>query len=144
MKITISTSAMVMLLCLVTGVVLAADKFQTTARGAQYKELQTGSGETAQAGDIVTVHFVGWLDNKGAQGKELYNSRREGQPVSFVVGTNKIMQGWNEGVTGMRPGGKRMLMVPPGLAYGARSVEDVVPENASLIFIIDLVGLEKK
>ena len=128
---------------LAAGAVLAADNFITTARGAQYKDLKAGAGETAQVGDIATMHFTGWMDDNGVQGKELYNSRKAGRPVSFVVGTNKIMQGWNEGVIGMKKGGKRLLRVPPALGYGAKAVQDVVPADTSLLFVIDLVDLEK-
>lgn len=143
MKFKIITAAMVTLFYLLTGGALAADNFHTTARGAQYKELKTGVGETAQVGDIATMHFTGWLDDKGTQGKELYNTRREGRPVSFVVGTDKIMQGWNEGVIGMKKGGKRLLRIPPVLGYGAKGVQDAVPANTSLLFVIELVDLEK-
>ena len=144
MKITLNTTLLLVLFFLIPGFALAADNFQTTARGAQYKELKTGTGENAQVGDVVTIHFVGWLDNNGTKGKEIYNTRKEGKQVSFVVGTDKVMQGWNEGVIGMRPGGKRLIMLPPALGYGARSVEDVIPADASLIFVIDLIELEKK
>jgi FKBP-type peptidyl-prolyl cis-trans isomerase len=64
--------------------------------------------------------------------------------VSFVIGTDGVMKGWNEGVLGMKPGGKRMLLVPPGMAYGARKVDSVIPENASLMFRIELIGLEDR
>ncbi|MGB5397340.1 MAG: FKBP-type peptidyl-prolyl cis-trans isomerase [Gammaproteobacteria bacterium] len=143
MKITTFSVSILIMFFLATGITLAADNFHITARGAQYKELKTGAGETAQAGDIATMHFTGWLDDNGGQGKELYNSRKEGRPVSFVVGTDKIMQGWNEGVIGMKKGGKRLLRVPPALGYGAKSVQDVVPANTSLLFVIELVDLEK-
>ena len=75
-------------------------------------------------------------------GREIFNSRSQGKPVSFVIGTDGVMEGWNEGVLGMKPGGKRMLLVPPGMAYGARKIEGVVPENASLMFRIELLKLE--
>lgn len=134
---------LIILCCLLTGQALAADQYLTTARGAEYKDLKAGEGESAQLGDIATIHFIGWIDANGSQGKELYNSRKQQRPVSFVVGTDKVMAGWNEGVIGMRAGGKRMLRVPPTLGYGARAVPDSVPENSSLIFVIDLVELEK-
>lgn len=132
------------LLWLIAGIALAAGDFQTTPQGARYKDLQTGSGASAATGDVATMHFVGWLDGNGNRGKELYNSRREGEPVSFVIGTDRVMPGWNEGIAGMQPGGKRLLLLPPALGYGARGVADVIPPHARLRFIIELVGLEKQ
>ena len=89
------------------------------------------------------MHSIGWLDADGRQGRELYNSRREGRPLSFVVGTDRVMPGWNDGVIGMKPGGKRLLRVPPARAYGARGVQDVIPPNAGLMLMIDLIEVEK-
>jgi len=122
---------------------VAADGFLMTPQGARYQELKTGTGEGAEPGDVVTMHFIGWLDDDGRQGKELYNTRREGNPVSFVVGTDRVMPGWSDGVTGMKPGGKRLLLLPPALGYGARGVQDLVPPDAGLMFMIDLIAVEK-
>lgn len=124
-------------------VAIAADAFQITPQGLLYKDLKPGSGNIAAVGDVATMHFTGWLDDAGSKGKELYNTRRQGKPVAFVIGTDRVMQGWNEGVIGMRPGGKRLLKVPPSLGYGSRGVEDIIPPNARLIFIIDLIDVEK-
>jgi len=122
----------------------AADEpFRNAAGGLRIKDLQLGQGTAAESGQVATIHFVGWIDEQGARGREIYNTRRQrGQPVSFVIGTDGVMQGWNEGIKGMKPGGKRMLLVPPGMAYGKRSVDGVVPENASLMFRMELIGLE--
>jgi FKBP-type peptidyl-prolyl cis-trans isomerase len=142
MKIPVNTAPALVLLWLIAGLAMAADVFQTTQQGARYKDLRTGTGASAAAGDVATMHFVGWLDNNGSQGKEIYNSRRAGEPVSFVIGTDRVLPGWNEGITGMRPGGTRLLLLPPALGYGARGVEDVIPPHARLIFIIELLELE--
>ena len=123
--------------------VVAADNFSVTPQGARYQELKTGSGPVVETGDIVTMHFSGWLDDSGSKGKAIYNSRKDGRPVSFVVGTERVMPGWNEGVIGMRPGGKRLLMLPPHLAYGDRAVDGIIPPNASLIFVIEVIAVEK-
>ena len=131
------------LLLLFSTSVVAADNFLLTAQGAKYKDLKTGSGETAEAGDVVTIHFTGWLDSNGIKGKEIYNSRKENKRVSFVVGTDKVMPGWNEGVIGMKQGGKRLIMLPANLGYGAKGVEKTIPPNARLIFMFDLLQLEK-
>jgi peptidylprolyl isomerase len=89
------------------------------------------------------MHFVGWLDTDGRKGKEIYNSRRERESVSFVVGTDRVMQGWSDGVIGMKPGGKRLLMLPPALGYGSKGVEGVIPPDARMIFVIDVMSIEK-
>ena len=128
---------------LVCGVVLA-EAFQATPGGALYRDLKPGSGEPAVVGDVVSMHFIGWLEQDGRQGREFFNTRSQGTPVSFVVGTDWVIKGWNEGVTGMRVGGKRLLKLPPALAYGSRGVDDMVPANASLILIIELMTLEKR
>ena len=123
--------------------VLAADNaFRSAAGGVMIKDLQIGQGPGAVTGQVATIHFIGWIDEQGARGREIYNTRAEGRPVSFVIGTDGVLQGWNEGVLGMQPGGKRMLLVPPGMAYGARQIENTIPANASLMFRIELIDLE--
>ena len=136
----------VMLTLLLTGSVsaMAENGFMETENGALYRDLVTGSGMAAEPGDVATMHFIGRLDQDGAPGTEIYNSRRDGRPVSFVIGTERVMSGWNEGIVGMKPGGRRLLMLPPSLAYGDRAVADVIPANASLIFIIELIDLRKE
>jgi len=136
-------TALLALLFLIAGATAIADGFLTTERGAQYKDLKTGSGEMAEAGDVATIVFTGWLDDQGRKGREIYNSRREGRPVSFVIGTDRVMQGWNEGVTGMQEGGRRLIKLPPSLGYGSRSIENIIPADARLIFVIELLELEK-
>lgn len=121
---------------------LSDEAFRAGPAGLRLKDLQVGDGPEARVGMVATIHFIGWLDEHGARGREIYNSRAEGHEVSFVIGTDGVMQGWNEGVIGMRPGGARMLLVPPGLAYGNRSIEGVIPANASLMFRIELLRLE--
>jgi len=143
MKNPLPTAALLVLCYLASGSVVAADGFLMTPQGARYQELKTGTGEGAETGDVVTMHFIGWLDDDGRQGKELYNTRREGKPVSFVVGTDRVMPGWSDGVIGMKPGGKRLLLLPPARGYGARGVQDVIPPDAGLMFMIDLIAVEK-
>jgi len=146
MKVAIARKlALVVLLCMASSVgAWAADQaFRDGAGGMRLKDLQVGQGNGAVVGQVATIHFVGWIDEKGVRGREIYNSRARGEPVSFVIGTDGVMQGWNEGVLGMKPGGKRMLLVPPGMAYGKRQVENI-PENSSLMFRIELIGLEEQ
>ncbi len=122
---------------------MADQPFQLTPQGARYKDLQPGTGDTAEPGDLATIHFTGWLDDNGKQGKQLYNTRKARRPISFVVGTDRVMPGWNEGVIGMRQDGKRLIMLPPSLGYRGRGAQDVVPPGSSLIFLIELVELKK-
>ena len=129
-------------LCAAASVLAADNAFRSAAGGVMIKDLQMGQGPGAVAGQVATMHFIGWIDEKGARGREIYNSRAQGRPVSFVIGDDGVMQGWNEGVLGMRPGGARMLLVPPGMAYGKRQVDEAIPANASLMFRIELIALE--
>jgi FKBP-type peptidyl-prolyl cis-trans isomerase len=117
----------------------ADNGFVSSASGLASKDLRVGSGAAAQPGATVVVHFVGWLSDEGRQGREIFNSRRDGQPVSFVVGTEKVMRGWSEGVTGMRVGGTRLVRVPPELGYGDRAVEDLIPPRSPLLFLLELL-----
>jgi len=117
--------------------------FRAGPDGLRIKELQIGQGMEAQEGMLATIHFIGWLDQDGARGREIYNTRAEARPVSFVIGTDKVMPAWNAGVVGMRVGGTRMLLVPPAMAYGNRGVDDIIPPNASLMLRIELLSLEE-
>jgi len=120
----------------------ADDAFQAGPGGLRFKDLQLGQGPAAEAGQVATIHFVGWIDEHGKRGREIYNSRSQGQPVSFVIGTDRVMQGWNEGVIGMQQGGQRLLLVPPSMAWGAREIDGVVPANAAMMFRVELIKLE--
>ena len=133
---------LILMLAILAGTTMA-DPMQTTPGGARYRDLQPGSGEIAAPGDIATMHFTGWIDDSGSKGREIYNSRSQGTPVSFVIGTDRVMPGWNDGIIGMQPGGRRLLFLPPALAYGDKGVQGIVPPAASLILIIELLDLEK-
>ena len=122
---------------------VAGEAFEPTPGGALYKEVVIGGGPVAAVGDIATIHFRGWLARNGWQGEELVNSRKERQTISFVIGTERVMPGWNEGVIGMREGGKRLVKLPPELGFGAKGSAGVIPPNAGLIFMMELVTLRK-
>ena len=104
-----------------------AAPLQTTPAGTRCRDLRPGSGEIAAPGDIATLHFTGWLDDRGSKGREICNSRREGAPVSYVIVTERVMPGWNDGIVGMQAGGRRLLLVPPVRRYGSECEQDVVP-----------------
>lgn len=109
----------------------------TTDSGLQYVDLVVGHGEQADIGDTATVHYTGWLKD----GTQFDSSRERGEPYSFQLGSHQVIPGWNEGLTSMREGGKRRLIIPPHLGYGARGVEDIIPPNATLIFEVELLDL---
>ncbi len=128
-------------LTLLSATLSANEAILTTPGGLKYRDLQVGSGPAATIGQIAVIHFAGWIDQDGTRGKKLYNSRDRGQPTSFLIGTDMVMEGWNEGIIGMKPGGRRLLIIPAKLGYGARGVDGMVPANANLIFVIELLKL---
>ena len=105
----------------------------TTSSGLQYIDLKVGTGPTAQAGQTVSVHYTGWLEN----GKKFDSSVDRGQPFSFPLGAGRVIKGWDEGVQGMKVGGKRKL--PSNLGYDARGAGGVIPSNATLVFEVELL-----
>lgn len=115
--------------------------FVTTASGLKYKDDVVGTGPQPQAGQRVSVHYTGWLDDKGRKGKKFDSSVDRGQPLEFAVGTGQVIKGWDEGLSTMKVGGKRTLLIPPDLGYGARGAGGVIPPNATLIFDVELLGV---
>ena len=113
---------------------LSAAKERTTESGLRITDLEEGTGAEARAGQLVTVHYRGTLTN----GKEFDTSYGRG-PFSFPLGGGRVIRGWDEGVAGMKVGGKRRLVIPPDLAYGERGAGGVIPPNATLIFEVELL-----
>ena len=113
----------------------------TTPSGLMIEELAMGAGESAAAGDHVTVHYTGWLMYGGAAGKKFDSSRDRGDPFEFPLAAGHVIKGWDEGVQGMKVGGTRKLTIPPQLGYGARGAGGVIPPNATLIFEVELLGV---
>ena len=111
----------------------------TTSSGLQYWDIAVGTGATAVAGKTVKVHYTGWLTD----GKKFDSSVDRGQPFSFSLRGGQVIKGWDEGVAGMKVGGKRQLRIPPELGYGARGAGGVIPPNATLIFDVVLLDVGK-
>jgi FKBP-type peptidyl-prolyl cis-trans isomerase FkpA len=114
----------------------------TTDSGLQYIELTVGEGEEAKAGQNVTVHYTGWLQNDdGSKGSKFDSSKDRNDPFEFALGAGMVIRGWDEGVQGMKIGGARQLIIPAELGYGARGAGGVIPPNATLIFDVELLGV---
>jgi len=109
-----------------------------TASGLQYWDIKVGTGAEAKQGSHVTVHYTGWLTS----GKKFDSSVDAGKPFEFTIGRGDVIKGWEEGVAGMKVGGKRQLRIPPELGYGASGYPGVIPANATLIFDIQLLGVK--
>ncbi|HJT51877.1 MAG TPA: FKBP-type peptidyl-prolyl cis-trans isomerase [Nitrosospira sp.] len=110
------------------------------------QDTKTGSGEEAVVGKMVEVHYTGWLYDPSApdkKGKKFDSSRDRGVPFSFLLGAGRVIKGWDRGVTGMKVGGQRTLIIPPEMAYGAQGAGNVIPPNAALIFDVELLGLRQ-
>jgi FKBP-type peptidyl-prolyl cis-trans isomerase FkpA len=113
-------------------------KIVTTASGLKYEELKEGTGEAAKKGDNVEVHYTGWLKD----GKKFDSSVDRGKPFVFKLGAGMVIKGWDEGVQGIKVGGKRKLYIPPELGYGQRGAGAVIPPNADLIFEVELLRIK--
>lgn len=109
----------------------------TTPSGLTIEELTVGTGATAAAGQKVSVHYTGWLTN----GTKFDSSKDRGDPFEFPLGGGRVIKGWDEGVQGMKIGGKRKLTIPPALGYGARGAGGVIPPNATLVFEVELLAV---
>lgn len=109
----------------------------TTASGLIIEELTLGDGISAEAGQFVTVHYTGWLTD----GSKFDSSKDRFEPFQFHLGAREVIAGWDEGVVGMKIGGSRRLTIPPQLGYGPRGAGGVIPPNATLIFEVELLGV---
>jgi len=114
---------------------------QTHASGLRIEDVVTGSGDEARPGMHVRVHYTGWLWENEAAGRKFDSSKDRGEPFSFPLGAGHVIQGWDQGVAGMRVGGTRRLIIPPQLGYGTRGAGGVIPPNATLLFEVELLGV---
>ncbi len=111
----------------------------------QMTDMTEGTGAMALAGKTVSVHYTGWLFDAAApetKGRKFDSSRDRGEPFSFPLGAGRVIAGWDRGVAGMRVGGQRRLTIPPEFGYGARGAGGVIPPNATLVFDVELLGVE--
>jgi FKBP-type peptidyl-prolyl cis-trans isomerase FkpA len=147
-----SSSRVLLVLSLMLGGVGCSPTAAPPAAGAlsapvafQIQDLTPGSGEPIAPGREAVVQYTGWLYEETApdhKGREFDSSRRTGQPFRFAVGGGQVIKGWDQGVAGMRVGGKRRLTVPPALAYGDEGAGGVIPPGATLVFDVELIGIE--
>lgn len=114
-----------------------ADEFTSTSTGLQYCDDEIGDGAEAKAGDQVSVHYTGTLED----GSQFDSSHDRGTPFGFSLGRGQVIAGWDEGVAGMKVGGKRRLRIPSDLGYGRRGYPPVIPANAVLHFAVELIGI---
>jgi FKBP-type peptidyl-prolyl cis-trans isomerase len=121
---------------------VAAQQEKTTASGLRYTDAKVGAGKTATAGRDVEVHYTGWIYLDGLKGKQFDSSRGRG-PFAFPLGAGRVIKGWDEGVVGMKEGGRRTLIIPPQLAYGESGAGGgIIPPNATLLFEVELLRVK--
>jgi len=112
-----------------------------TPSGLSYEDQVVGTGASPQKGQTCQMHYTGWLWVNNAKGAKFDSSVDRGTPFSFPLGMGRVIKGWDEGVATMKIGGKRTLLIPPGLAYGDRGAADVIPPGATLLFEVELLGV---
>jgi peptidylprolyl isomerase len=117
-------------------------KTMTTASGLQIIDTQEGTGASPKSGQTCVMHYTGWLYENGQKGKKFDSSVDRNEPFEFPIGQRRVIAGWDEGVATMKVGGKRTLIIPPALGYGARGAGGVIPPNATLMFDVELLGVK--
>jgi peptidylprolyl isomerase len=113
-----------------------------TGTGLQYEDTVVGTGPSPQRGQTCVMHYTGWLWVNNAKGAKFDSSHDRREPFEFPIGMGRVIKGWDEGVAAMKVGGKRTLLIPPALGYGARGAGNVIPPNATLLFEVELLGLK--
>jgi peptidylprolyl isomerase len=127
----------------VTAATAQPGKTMTTPSGLQFTDTKVGTGASPKTGQTCVMHYTGWLYVNGAKGKKFDSSVDRGEPFEFPIGTGRVIKGWDEGVASMKVGGKRTLIIPPALGYGARDVGGgLIPPNSTLAFDVELLGVK--
>jgi FKBP-type peptidyl-prolyl cis-trans isomerase len=119
-----------------------AGKPMTTASGLQIIDTVAGTGASPKPGQTCVMHYTGWLYEDGKKGKKFDSSVDRNEPFEFPIGQHRVIAGWDEGVASMKVGGKRTLIIPPALGYGARGAGGVIPPNATLMFDVELLAVK--
>jgi peptidylprolyl isomerase len=119
-----------------------AQPVATTRSGLKIIDTNPGTGATPKPGQTCVMHYTGWLYENGKKGKKFDSSVDRGEPFEFRIGQHQVIAGWDEGVATMKVGGKRTLIIPPALGYGARGAGGVIPPNATLIFDVELLAVK--
>jgi FKBP-type peptidyl-prolyl cis-trans isomerase len=119
-----------------------AGKPMTTASGLQIIDTTVGTGASPKPGQTCVMHYTGWLYEDGKKGKKFDSSVDRNEPFEFPIGQHRVIAGWDEGVASMKVGGKRTLIIPPALGYGARGAGGVIPPNATLMFDVELLAVK--
>jgi len=117
-------------------------KAVTTPSGLQIIDTKVGTGASPKPGQICVMHYTGWLYENGQKGKKFDSSVDRNEPFEFPIGQHRVIAGWDEGVASMKVGGKRTLIIPPALGYGARGAGGVIPPNATLMFDVELLAVK--
>jgi peptidylprolyl isomerase len=134
--------AMAAIVALVAATPATAQPVTTLPDGLQIIDVKVGTGPSPKPGQTAVVHYTGWLYVNGAKDKKFDSSVDRNEPFEFKSGTHQVIAGWDEGVATMKVGGRRTLIIPPALGYGARGAGGVIPPNATLIFDIDLLAVK--
>jgi peptidylprolyl isomerase len=119
-----------------------AGAVMTTPSGLKYIDTKIGTGPSPQPGQTCVMHYTGWLYVNGAKGDKFDSSVDRNEPFEFKIGARQVIAGWDEGIATMKVGGKRTLIIPPALGYGARGAGGVIPPNATLMFDVELLGVK--
>src|SRR5213082_723314 len=114
----------------------------TTASGLNIQDTKAGTGASPKTGQTCVMHYTGWLYQNGAKGQKFDSSVDRGEPFEFPIGQKRVIAGWDEGVASMKVGGKRTLIIPPALGYGARGAGAAIPPNATLMFDVELLAVK--
>jgi peptidylprolyl isomerase len=119
-----------------------AQNVVTTSSGLKYIDVKPGTGASPRTGQTCVMHYTGWLYENGKKGAKFDSSVDRGEPFEFKIGMGQVIRGWDEGVATMKVGGKRTLIIPPDLGYGARGAGGVIPPSATLLFDVELLGIK--